>query len=112
MAVRVKLRITSVSGKEAITSALVNSGFEAETPQLLIPKSLARELGLWPPPLEAVLVEVGTAGAVSVFIIICSARVHWFLRPLNGIIYKSGKPVHLLVTPGFRDPQGGELLGD
>jgi hypothetical protein len=62
VAVRVKLRITSVSGKEVITSALVNSGFEAETPQLLIPRSLARELGLWPPPLEAVLVEVGTAG--------------------------------------------------
>ena len=62
MAVRVKLKITSVSGKEVITPALVNSGFEVETPQLLTPRSLMRELGLLHPPLEAVLVEVGTAG--------------------------------------------------
>jgi len=47
VAVRVKLRITSVSGKEVITSALVNSGFEVETPQLLTPRSLMRELGEW-----------------------------------------------------------------
>jgi len=63
MAVRVRLRVKSLrSGREVLTSALVNSGFEAETPQLLIPRRLATELGLWPPPEEAVLVEVGTAG--------------------------------------------------
>lgn len=62
MAVRVKLRIVSRSGAEAVTSALVNSGFEAETPQLLIPRTLASILNLWPPPPEAQLVEVGTAG--------------------------------------------------
>jgi hypothetical protein len=60
--VRVKLRIISRGGKEVTTSALVNSGFEAETPQLLLPRSLVYELGLWPPPPEAILVEVGTAG--------------------------------------------------
>lgn len=47
---------------EIQTNALLNSGFEAETPQLLIPRSLAVKLGLWPPPPEAQLVEVGTAG--------------------------------------------------
>ncbi|MFN4046635.1 MAG: hypothetical protein ACK4H7_04775 [Acidilobaceae archaeon] len=63
MAVRVKLRIKSLrSGREIVSSALVNSGFEAETPQLLIPRRLALELGLWPPPEDAYLVEVGTAG--------------------------------------------------
>lgn len=62
MGVRVKLKIVSRSGKEVITSALANSGFEAETPQLLIPRSLARELDLWPPPPDANLIEVGTAG--------------------------------------------------
>ncbi|QOJ79244.1 hypothetical protein IG193_01920 [Infirmifilum lucidum] len=62
MAVRVKLRIASRKGREVATSALVNSGFEAETPQLLVPRRVAYELGLWPPPVEAVLVEVGTAG--------------------------------------------------
>jgi len=60
--VRIKLKIVGRNGKEIVTSALVNSGFEAETPQLLIPRSLAYELGLWPPPLEALLIEVGTAG--------------------------------------------------
>lgn len=62
MAVRVKLRVVSKTGVEVTTSALVNSGFEAETPQLLIPRSLAVILNLWPPPLEAQLIEVGTAG--------------------------------------------------
>jgi hypothetical protein len=63
LAVRVKIRIKSLkSGREVLTSALVNSGFEAETPQLLIPRSLALQLNLWPPPEDAQLVEVGTAG--------------------------------------------------
>lgn len=62
MAVRVKLKIVSRSGAGVVTSALVNSGFEAETPQLLLPRSLASALGLWPPPPEAQLIEVGTAG--------------------------------------------------
>ena len=63
MVVRVRLKIKSLlSGSEVISSALVNSGFEAETPQLLIPRSLAVKLGLWPPPPQAYLIEVGTAG--------------------------------------------------
>ncbi len=60
---RVRLRIRSlVNGVVVETAALVNSGFEAESPQLLVPRPLAVRLGLWPPPPEAVLVEVGTAG--------------------------------------------------
>lgn len=63
MAVRVRLRVRSTtSGREVSSSALVNSGFEAETPQLLVPRSLAATLGFWPPPPEAQLVDVGTAG--------------------------------------------------
>lgn len=62
MAIRVKLKIVSKFSGEVVTSALVNSGFEAETPQLLVPKSLALKLNLWPPPPEAQLIEVGTAG--------------------------------------------------
>ena len=60
---RIKLKVKSLkSGREVLTSALVNSGFEAETPQLLLPRRLAADLGLWPPPEDAMLVEVGTAG--------------------------------------------------
>lgn len=58
---RVKLRAPSTN-REATVIALVNSGFEAETPQLLIPRALAEALGLWPPPPQAQLIEVGTAG--------------------------------------------------
>jgi hypothetical protein len=36
----IKLRIVSRVGKEVNTSALVNSDFEAETPQLLLLRSL------------------------------------------------------------------------
>ncbi len=63
MAVRVRLRIRcSGSGKVVDTVALVNSGYETERPELMIPMALARELGLWPPPPTATMIELGTAG--------------------------------------------------
>lgn len=66
MAVRVRLRIL-VKGLEKLceTVALVNSGFETTTPQLLIPRRLAEELTVWPGMLhEAKIVAYGTAGGV------------------------------------------------
>jgi len=61
LAVRLKLRLKRGSlVKEAL--ALVNSGYEAETPQLLIPVKLARELRIWPPPSDATETVFGTAG--------------------------------------------------
>lgn len=44
MAVRVRLRIR-LEDREALFSALVNSGFEAEEPQLILPYRLAEVLG-------------------------------------------------------------------
>jgi hypothetical protein len=42
IAVRVKLRLRArTSGETIEASALVNSGFETESPQLLIPRELA-----------------------------------------------------------------------
>lgn len=61
MATRVTLMIRA-GGIEVRTSALVNTGFETERPQLLIPLRLARELSLWPPPPQAQIEEFGTAG--------------------------------------------------
>jgi hypothetical protein len=43
--VRIKL---SKNSKEIETNALANSGYESETPQILVPIKLAEELGLWP----------------------------------------------------------------
>lgn len=60
MAVRVRLLIRC-GDKELETTALVNSGFETETPQLLLPVSAARRLGLWP-PIQALEETYETAG--------------------------------------------------
>ena len=63
MAVRIRLRMRSrLSGEAVETNGLVSTGFETETRQLLIPLPLARQLGLYPPPPDASLVEFGTAG--------------------------------------------------
>ncbi|MEM2921976.1 MAG: hypothetical protein QXF26_06640 [Candidatus Bathyarchaeia archaeon] len=64
MAVRVKLRLKVKGFKEAYDAiALVNSGYEATTPQLLIPRRLAEELKIWPNMLsKAKVVAYGTAG--------------------------------------------------
>ena len=63
MGVRVKVRIRAHdTNKEIITSALVNSGFETETPQIVLPVRAAARLGLYPPPPTVRVVELGTAG--------------------------------------------------
>jgi len=48
MAIRLRLRVRSVSGSEVIIRALLNSGYEAGSPELLIPLSIAELLGLYP----------------------------------------------------------------
>lgn len=59
MVVRVKVRIRG--GSEPIeTSVLVNSGFEAEEPQLILPLSLAENAGLT--LAEAFIEDFSTAG--------------------------------------------------
>jgi hypothetical protein len=61
VAVRLRLRIRV---RERVTEevALLNSGFEAPTPQLLIPISTAKALELWPPTGESKELIVDTAG--------------------------------------------------
>ena len=56
MPVRVKVR-----EKLLRTIALANSGYEAETPQILVPVEAARRLGLWPPR-DAIETTYDTAG--------------------------------------------------
>lgn len=75
MVVRVRLRITRNS-KVVETAALANSGYEAETPQLLIPIKLAQELGLWPPREGFEESEFETAGGpLRVWIVPRACRV-------------------------------------
>lgn len=68
MVVRVRLRIRR-NDKVIDTSALANSGYEAETPQLLIPIKLARLLNLWPPKGESETVFETAGGPLRVWIV-------------------------------------------
>jgi len=63
LAVRIKLCVKNrETGASIETSALVNTGFETDSPQLLLPVGAARELGLWPPPGGALKAIYDTAG--------------------------------------------------
>lgn len=71
MAVRVKLKIKNrLKAGEVEASSLVNPGFEADRPQLLIPVKVAKLLGLWPNPEADVKSEIyETAGGLRVYVI-------------------------------------------
>jgi hypothetical protein len=60
--VRLRLKV-SVGERSLSVVALLNSGYEAPSPQLLIPINLAKQLGLWPPE-NAFEVEYETAGGL------------------------------------------------
>ncbi|MDT7895226.1 MAG: hypothetical protein RQ855_03400 [Desulfurococcales archaeon] len=61
MAVRVRVRIAR-NGKEIVASALANSGYESETPQVLLPIEAAEILSLWPPEKNLEETVFDTAG--------------------------------------------------
>jgi len=61
LAVRIRLKLKRGELVREVV-ALVNSGYEADTPQLLVPVGLARELGLWPPGPNAFETTFETAG--------------------------------------------------
>lgn len=64
MAVRVRLRLKPRRGGESVeTVALINSGFEADTPQLILPVKLAEKLNLLRLALSEGLLE--TYGTVA-----------------------------------------------
>ena len=96
MAVRVRLRVEA-GGRVREVVALVNSGYEADTPQLMVPIGLARELGLWPPPSDAREEFVDTAGG--------PVRVWVYAFETLGL-----KPAPLMGRLEVVGPEGGYLL--
>ena len=67
MATRIKIRI-SVSEYTVETSALVNSGYEADDCDIIIPTKLAEKLKLWPHlPEDTQIVDYETAGGFAKF---------------------------------------------
>jgi len=104
VAVRVKLRIRARdSGRDVETIALVNSGFKTTTPQLLTPRRLAEELGIWPDMApEARIATYGTAGGL-----VRIAFYIWDIKgPLKPTVYDIASTVLNLLglpVPSYMD---------
>lgn len=63
MPVKVRARLESLRNNESLEAlALLNTGFTSETPDIHLPLPAAEPLGLWPPPPNAVLETLDTAG--------------------------------------------------
>ena len=60
---RVKVRLIT---KDRVVEevALVNSGFEADSPDIVVPLSTAKELGLWPPK-TSTIATIETGGEIT-----------------------------------------------
>jgi len=61
---RVKVRL-KVKDRVFEGEALLNSGFEADTPDIIVPVHIARDLKLWPPSTEAVVTLETGGGEVT-----------------------------------------------
>ncbi|MGC8849547.1 MAG: hypothetical protein ACP5K1_02210 [Candidatus Bathyarchaeia archaeon] len=48
MVVRVKVKLASSGGGEVTASAIANTGFESDEPEVMVPESVAERLGLYP----------------------------------------------------------------
>lgn len=65
MPVKVRIVLKSMlGGREVHSTALVNTGFTSEAPDIAVPPSVAEKLGLWPLPEGAILASVETGGGV------------------------------------------------
>lgn len=71
MPVRVRISVKSLRGskigKAAESSALLNTGYTGSSPEIIVPVKLAEEMGLWPPPIEAIESTYDTAGGPARF---------------------------------------------
>lgn len=78
---RLGLKSRLGEGREARVVALVNSGFEVDTPQILVPVEVARELSLYAHLLEARIESYGTvAGPIRLYVLPSSAEA-WVIEP-------------------------------
>lgn len=105
MAVRVRLRIRG-RNREVVTSTLINSGFEAEEPQLVIPLSMAEALGMT--SLEASIEDFSTAGGGRV----SGYRVE---KPAEVELVLDDKPpvktcAHITILPGETEAMMSDRL--
>lgn len=115
---RIKL---SKNSKEIETNALANSGYESETPQILVPIKLAEELGLWPPTInleESVFESAGgplrvwiASKSVKVKVVVADVETTWveadlIISPLADEVLLSDKMISELKI-ALEDPGRG-----
>ncbi len=63
MPVRVRVELKSTrSNRSLTTSALLNTGFTTDELDIHLPRNIAENLGLWPPPSNSSLETLDTAG--------------------------------------------------
>ena len=106
MAVRVRLRIMR-EDRHLDVVALLNSGYEADSPQLMIPVDLARVLGLWPPPPLAREEVFETAGGpIRVWVIRNAAEVKVVAKDVESKIVR----VDIVVSPLADEPLISDVL--
>lgn len=68
MGVRVRIRI-EFRDRSLVTIALVNTGFEGDVPEVLVPPHIASELGVWPRLPDGTIVETyrSASGLMKVY---------------------------------------------
>jgi len=106
MAVRVRLRVERGDrGLDVI--ALVNSGYEADTPQLMIPIEIARRLALWPPPPGAREDTFETAGGpLRVWVLRRAAKA----QVVAGDASSKRVEVDIVISPLADEPLISDML--
>jgi len=103
---RIRFRLER-KGRVLEVVALVNSGYESVTPQLMIPVGLARILRLWPPPMDAREVVFETAGGpVRVWVVESAAIV----KAVVSNIESRGVNVDLVISTHIDEPLTRDIL--
>jgi predicted aspartyl protease len=71
MPVRVVTKLKTLKGSKpdriVETAALLNTGYTGSSPEIIVPVKLAEEIGLWPPPIDAIQSTYDTAGGPARF---------------------------------------------
>jgi hypothetical protein len=108
MAVRVRLRISKDDKVEEVI-ALINSGYEADTPQLMIPIPLAKRLGVWPPPPNSKEEIFETAGGpLRVWVIRDGAKA----KIIASDVESKEVAIDLVISPLADEPLISDVLAD
>lgn len=96
-------------GVELDVVALVNSGYEADSPQLMVPVDLARRLGLWPPPPIAYERVFDTAGGPLRVWVLRKAAV---VKVVASDAESREVEVDLVISPLADEPLISDVLAD